>query len=144
MMNRRGFLGFLGAGAVAGPSIAQTVAKTAITGSSPIMSTAGVISDLDMPYPSLGYATKGYNPIEAIKRAGELKALISGETEPEEDQYSIRRRRRYLSEHNINALGSISKTQKMRMVMNFLKAAEREEMRSNWMSELLGLEPWLK
>ena len=141
-MNRRGFLGFLGAGAVAAPSIAQTVAKTAIASTTPIMSAASVLSPMDGPCDTLSYGKIGYGISEAASRVSLLKSLISGETEPEEDQYSARRRRRYLSEHNINSLGSVSQPQKMRMMMNVMKQMEHEEMRQNWMSELLNLEDW--
>jgi hypothetical protein len=142
-MKRRGFLGMLGAGAVAGPAMAkQAVANVGV---SPILGNAAVIGN------GLGYddgpcevpGTWGAAIDKAnyfSDRAGLLRRLLSGEENEPEDWDEVRRRKRVLVEHNINNLASVSHVHKLNMVINANNRIERDFRRRHWMNELLDIE----
>lgn len=138
-MKRRGFLGLIGGAAVAGPS----VAKNALVTAAPLSGSAyaGMALSLDNladPPETMGYATTlGSKSNWKIDRIGRIKRLLSGEEEDEE--HDIRPRLR-MSEHNINALGSVSPVSKVRMFRSAVKSAQREQRKRSWLQELLELE----
>jgi hypothetical protein len=107
-MNRRGFLGFFGGAAAAGPKLAAGIAEN-VAGMATIP-----------PYPSIGMGamTSANDDNCKASRIKELKAIISGR-DPVEEQ-SNKMSRLYALEHGerlrLDSLRSISPSHKQRML----------------------------
>lgn len=133
-MKRRGFLGFLGGAAVAGPAAAKNVISTPALGSGNLASGMALGS-----YGSLAEApSRGV--FSAFDRISKLKKLISGEETDERDPYDIASRRRIYAEHEVNALHSMSMPAKLRMLSRKMDVIETERKRGYWLLELMNLE----
>ena len=106
-MNRRGFLGFFGGAAAAGPKLAAGIADS-------------VASLGPAPYPSFGTASEGMavDVDWKVGRINELKAIISGR-DPQADQ-NDRMNRLYAMEQSerfrLDSLRSVSPIHKQRML----------------------------
>lgn len=139
-MKRRGFLGFLGGAAVAGPAAAKSIVTEAL----PVTNGGNLLGALTAhSYGSYGSpisATQSGGLFSNIDRAMKLKRLLSGEEEDEPDTHEVHQVKRVMVEHGINVLRSVSSSQKVRIMHREAMRIERERMRAYWMRELLGLE----
>lgn len=110
-MNRRGFLGFFGGAAVAGPKLASDIA-------------ANVSSSMPMPPMMGGYATNGSacNPVSdgdwRLTEIARLKKVISGK-DPEAER-NAKMNRLYSAENTervrLDSLRSVSPAYKLQML----------------------------
>ena len=110
-MNRRGFLGFFGAGAVAGPRLAAGIAQTVVENSP--MPPSGIVKG----YADAKCASEGSWRLAQIAK---LKKIISGQ-----DQHAVQKQamhRLYMAENaervRLDSLRSISPGHKMRMLVD--------------------------
>lgn len=131
-MKRRGFLAFLGGAAVAGPGAAKNVTTKAF----PITEAqiaGNLIAQSGPSYGQLGIFNK-------FDRMMKLKRLIAGEEQEDTNPFSSAHARQIKAEHAVNALHSVSHSQKINILQRRVKEIEAERNKAAWLAELLGLE----
>lgn len=132
-MKRRGFLAFLGGAAAAGPSAAKNVVSKALP-----ISEAQIAGQLIGQAAPFGSGNLGM--FNKLDRLGKLRRLISGEEQEEESPFSHAHVRQIKAEHAVNALYSVSQSQKINILHRRVKEIEAQRNKSVWLQELLGLE----
>lgn len=127
-MHRRGFLGFFGAGAVAGPKLAAGIAENVAT---------------SMPLPPMGASSGG--PVEAasegswrLRRIANLKRIISGK-DPEAAQREAMLRLSLADNCDrvrLDGLRSVSPAHKQRMLIESTRERQDRMRRTDAVFEL--------
>lgn len=128
-MNRRGFLGFLGIGAAAGPSIA----KEAMSGVSTVgMNPRAAISSLNMPTQAVSRYDSGGHIKDLMRRLRGKKHRheeLADEVERVGSRY-------YLVEENVKALKSVSRTATARISRERLRRHREEHQTADMWADL--------
>jgi hypothetical protein len=138
-MKRRGFLGFLGGAAVAGPAAAKNAIAEALPiskGNSSLMSSIAVNQSYDFP-PGIGSSAGGV--FSAMDRIAKLRRMISGEETREPDPYEHEQRQRIIAENSISTLRSVSVPVKLQMLARASDRIVAERQKKYWMQELKEL-----
>jgi hypothetical protein len=138
-VKRRGFLGFLGGAAVAGPSAAKSIvasAPTTLGGHAALGVGLMAAPEPDAPGNLSGVGAA----FRKMDRLAQIKRWISGEEEPEEDIYDVARVRQLMVDQRVNALHSVSGAARMRIARREMSKIERDKQKKYWWREMLHLE----
>ena len=132
-MKRRGFLGFMGGAAVAGPA----VAKQAVAQLPPGLGISG------MPMPSYGYPADansvGPDPTWKLKQIADIRRFLSGDLTDEEKEDRKRQRlyrREQVINQNVACLHSVSGSRKLAIYSSRIEQHYDEIQRSERQSRL--------
>lgn len=130
-MKRRGFFGFLGGAAAAGPAAIASAAAPA----------QAHLSDATMwmNYGDANMGVMGSSAMSTANQAARLRRLISGE-EKENDPFGEAGNFRLFAQERMETLRSISKASKMRILARELAKIDGEAQKQAWWQQLLGLE----
>lgn len=137
-MRRRGFLGFMGGAAVAGPSIAKQAVAQMPSG----------LGSAALPGPPMGYGSIGQgvsiasDKSWAMKEIADIKRFLTGELTDEEKESRDRARlyrREQIINQNVACLASVSGSRKLAIYSRRIELHNEDLARSEQRSRLYWL-----